>query len=133
MFLPLGYLLAFHRFQFVSPFLPLLRLLSPTVWTFGQISRLYLGGFLLFLIGSSEMSLVMVYLSVFCVLFYLCPSLLCVWFRLPLFADLYRIHFQICFCFNFSLGICMGGYYYFSFGGVFLMSWSYPLRPLLNE
>ena len=77
----------------------------------GQIFRLCLDGFLLFLIGGSEMSLVMVYLSVFCVLFYLYPSLLCVWFQLLLFMDLYRIHFQICFYFVFSLGICMEGYY----------------------
>ena len=135
MFLPLGYLLAFHRSQFVSLLLPILRLLSLTVWTFGQIFRPYLGGFLLFLIAGSEMSLVMVYLSVFCVLFYLCPSILCVWFQLLLFVDLYRIHFQICFCFVFSRNL-YGRLLltsHFSFRGVFMMSWSYPPRPLLNE
>ena len=107
MFLPLEYLLVFHRSRFVFLLLPLLRLLSLIVWMSGQIFRLCLDGFLLFLIGGSEMSLVMVYLSVSCVLFYLYPSLLCVWFQLLLFVDLYRIHFQICFYFVFSLGICL--------------------------
>ena len=136
MFLPLEYLLVFHRSRFVFLLLPLLRLLSLTVWMSGQIFRLCLDGFLLFLIGGSEMSLVMVYLSVFCVLFYLYPSLLCVWFQLLLFVDLYRIHFQICFYFVFFSRNLYGRLLltsHFSFRGVFMMSCSYPPRPLLNE